>query len=48
MAVKHEGVTECTEREIASAASITASTVKNIYKDMEGMKDEIMPKDQTA
>jgi transcription initiation factor TFIIB len=48
MAVKHEGVSECTEREIASAASISPSTVKNIYKDMEGMKDEIMPKEQTA
>jgi len=42
MAVKHEGVPDCTEREIASAASISPSTVKNIYKDMEGMKDEIM------
>jgi len=48
MAVKHEGVSECTEREIASAASISPSTVKNIYKDMEAMKDEIMPKEQTA
>jgi transcription initiation factor TFIIB len=46
LAVKHEGITECTEREIAKAASISPSTVKNIYKDMEGMKDEIMP--QTA
>jgi len=48
MAVKNEGITECTEREIAQAASISPSTVKNIYKDMEGMKDEIMPTDQTA
>jgi transcription initiation factor TFIIB len=48
MAVKHEGVSECTEREIATAASISPSTVKNIYKDMEGMKDEIMPKEQTV
>jgi len=48
MAVKHEGVSECTEREIAQAASISPSTVKNIYKDMEGMKDEFMPKEQTA
>jgi transcription initiation factor TFIIB len=47
MAVKHEGITECTEREIAQAASISPSTVKNIYKDMEGMKDDIMPKDQS-
>jgi transcription initiation factor TFIIB len=48
MAVKHEGVSECTEREIASAASISSSTVKNIYKEMESMKDEIMSKEQTA
>jgi transcription initiation factor TFIIB len=48
MAVKQEGITECTEREIAQAASISPSTVKNTYKDMEGMKDDIMPKDQTA
>jgi len=48
MAVKNEGITDCTEREIAQAASISPSTVKNIYKDMEGMKDEIMPSDQTA
>jgi len=48
MAIKHEGVSECTEREIAQAASISPSTVKNIYKDMEGMKDEIMPKEKAA
>jgi len=45
MAVKHEGVSECTEREIAQEASICPSTVKNIYIAMESMKDEIMPKD---
>jgi transcription initiation factor TFIIB len=43
MAVKSEGITECTEREIAQAVSISPSTVKNIYKEMEGMKDDIIP-----
>jgi transcription initiation factor TFIIB len=42
MAVKHENVSECTEREIATAASISPSTVKNIYKEMEGIKDELI------
>jgi len=45
MAVKKEGIKDCTEREIAIAASITPSTVKKIYSEMEGMKDEIMPVD---
>jgi len=42
MAVRHKGITGCTETEIASWATISPSTVKNIYKDIEGMKDEIM------
>jgi transcription initiation factor TFIIB len=42
LAVKHKNVSECTEREIATAASITPATVKNIYKEMEGMKDDLM------
>jgi len=42
MAVREKGVTGCTENDIASWATISPSTVKNIYKDMEGMKDEIL------
>jgi len=44
MAVKQENVSDCTEREIATAASISPSTVKNIYKEMEPMKDELIGK----
>jgi len=41
MAVKHVSA-QCTETEIAKAASITPATVKHIYKEMEGIKDELI------
>jgi len=41
MALRHEVMTGILEREIAVAASIAPSTVKNIYKLLEGM--DIMP-----
>jgi len=43
MAVKVEGIQGCTEKEVAKAASITPATVKNIFKLMEEMREEIMP-----
>jgi transcription initiation factor TFIIB len=43
MAVKYGKVTvQCTEREIAIAAATTPSTVKNISKEMELMKDDLL------
>jgi len=46
MAVKLEGIQGCTEREVAKAASITPATVKNIFKLMEEMREDIMPTEQ--
>jgi len=43
MAVKQgNGSSQCTETEIAKAASISPATVKHIYKEMEGMRNELM------
>jgi len=46
MAVKLEGIQGCTEREVAKAASITPATVKNIFKLMEEMREDILPTEQ--
>jgi transcription initiation factor TFIIB len=45
MAVKHGNVpSQCTETEIAKAASISPATVKHIYKEMEAISNELMVK----
>jgi len=42
MAVRNQNV-PCNEKDIAKAASISASTVKNIFKEMEPWTDELIP-----
>jgi len=42
MAVRNQNIT-CHEKDIAKAASISASTVKNIFKEMEPWTDELLP-----
>eukprot|EP01123_Difflugia_compressa_P003082 TRINITY_DN1394_c0_g2_i1.p1 TRINITY_DN1394_c0_g2~~TRINITY_DN1394_c0_g2_i1.p1 ORF type:complete len:300 (-),score=64.11 TRINITY_DN1394_c0_g2_i1:241-1140(-) len=42
MAVRHLSI-PCSEKDIAKAASISPSTVKNIFKEMEPWSDELLP-----
>jgi len=42
MAVRNQNI-PCSEKDIAKAASISPSTVKNIFKEMEPFTDDLMP-----